>query len=67
VGFNPTDDAMLFERHGASVRIVGGDPTNLKVTTSADLVIAEALASASVRASGRRAADIAPAGDGGGE
>lgn len=67
VGFNPTDDAMLFERHGASVRIVGGDPTNLKVTTSADLVIAEALASASVRASDRRAADIAPAGDGGGE
>jgi 2-C-methyl-D-erythritol 4-phosphate cytidylyltransferase len=43
-GFVPTDDAMLFERGGASVRVVDGDPRNLKITTSVDLLLAEALA-----------------------
>lgn len=39
-----TDDADLVERTGASVRIVGGSPLNLKITTPADLEIAQALA-----------------------
>ncbi|MDR0788484.1 MAG: 2-C-methyl-D-erythritol 4-phosphate cytidylyltransferase [Gemmatimonadota bacterium] len=41
--FSPTDDAGLFERYGAPVRLVDGDPENLKVTTPVDLLIAEAL------------------------
>ncbi|MEO8967061.1 MAG: 2-C-methyl-D-erythritol 4-phosphate cytidylyltransferase [Solirubrobacteraceae bacterium] len=36
-----TDDAWLVERAGGTVRIVGGDPGNLKVTTPEDLRIAE--------------------------
>ncbi len=39
-----TDDADLVERTGASVRIVEGSPLNLKITTPADLEIAQALA-----------------------
>lgn len=38
-----TDDADLVERIGASVRIVDGSPLNLKITTPADLEIAQAL------------------------
>lgn len=41
--FTATDDAMLVERLGVPVRIVEGDPTNLKVTNPIDLLIAEAL------------------------
>jgi 2-C-methyl-D-erythritol 4-phosphate cytidylyltransferase len=40
-----TDDARLVEALGATVRVVPGDPRNLKVTTPADLEIAQALAS----------------------
>jgi 2-C-methyl-D-erythritol 4-phosphate cytidylyltransferase len=40
-----TDDAGLVESQGATVRVVPGDPRNLKVTTPADLEIAQALAS----------------------
>lgn len=36
-----TDDAALFEKLGLSVHIVLGEETNLKVTTPADLAIAE--------------------------
>lgn len=36
-----TDDAWLIERAGGTVRIVGSDPGNLKVTTPEDLRIAE--------------------------
>lgn len=43
-GFVPTDDAMLFERSGLPVRVVDGDPDNIKVTTSTDLALAEVLA-----------------------
>ena len=43
-GFAPTDDAGLFERYGLPVRIVEGDPANIKVTTQMDLIVAEALA-----------------------
>ena len=38
-----TDDAWLVERAGGSVRIVEAPPSNLKVTTPHDLLIAEQL------------------------
>ena len=41
--FEPTDDCALHERYLGPVTIVAGDPGNLKITTPADLVIAEAL------------------------
>jgi 2-C-methyl-D-erythritol 4-phosphate cytidylyltransferase len=40
-GREVTDDAALFEQCGLSVQIVAGEETNLKVTTPADLAIAE--------------------------
>jgi len=43
-GADATDDAALAESTGATVRVVPGDPRNLKVTTVADLTMAEALA-----------------------
>jgi 2-C-methyl-D-erythritol 4-phosphate cytidylyltransferase len=39
-----TDDAALVESLGATVRVVPGDPRNIKVTTAADLQVARALA-----------------------
>lgn len=42
-GVLATDDATLVERLGVAVRIVDGDERNLKITTRADLVAAEAL------------------------
>jgi 2-C-methyl-D-erythritol 4-phosphate cytidylyltransferase len=36
-----TDDAWLIERAGGSVRVVPGDPSNIKVTTATDLRLAE--------------------------
>lgn len=41
-----TDDASLVEADGASVTVVPGDPTNLKITTPTDLAIARAFARA---------------------
>jgi 2-C-methyl-D-erythritol 4-phosphate cytidylyltransferase len=41
---NATDDAVLVERHGVRVRVVPGDVRNLKITTPADLAVADALA-----------------------
>ena len=38
-----TDDASLYERLGWPVRIMKSEPSNLKVTTPFDLLIAEAL------------------------
>jgi 2-C-methyl-D-erythritol 4-phosphate cytidylyltransferase / 2-C-methyl-D-erythritol 2,4-cyclodiphosphate synthase len=38
-----TDEAMLAERAGHHVRLVDGDPRNLKITTADDLEIAERL------------------------
>ncbi|MDQ0737129.1 2-C-methyl-D-erythritol 4-phosphate cytidylyltransferase [Arthrobacter agilis] len=38
-----TDDAMLMEAHGATVRVVEGDPLAFKITTPLDLVVAEAV------------------------
>jgi 2-C-methyl-D-erythritol 4-phosphate cytidylyltransferase len=40
-GRNVTDDAALVEQMGGTVRIVAGDPRNLKVTTVEDLELAE--------------------------
>ncbi len=41
-----TDDAALCERIGAAVRVVAGSPRNIKVTTPADFIVAEAFAGA---------------------
>ena len=41
-GFLGTDDAQLVERLGLPVRVVEGDPANLKITFPEDLVLAEA-------------------------
>ena len=43
--WNVTDDASLFERLGFPVGIYDAGPTNIKVTTPFDLVIAESLLS----------------------
>ncbi len=46
-GFVPTDDVALLERYGASpVALVEGDDDNLKLTSPADIAIAEALLAA---------------------
>ncbi|MCU0621452.1 MAG: 2-C-methyl-D-erythritol 4-phosphate cytidylyltransferase [Gemmatimonadales bacterium] len=42
-GEGATDDAALAERAGLRVRLVPGDPRNLKVTTGDDLLVAAAL------------------------
>ncbi len=39
----PTDEAALMQQHGIQVGIACGDPLNFKITTPADLAIAEAL------------------------
>jgi 2-C-methyl-D-erythritol 2,4-cyclodiphosphate synthase/2-C-methyl-D-erythritol 4-phosphate cytidylyltransferase len=39
-----TDDAGLVERTGHPVRVVEGDPFNIKITVPEDLVVAEAIA-----------------------
>ncbi len=41
LGGDATDEAMLAEQAGHHVQIVEGDPRNLKITTPADLAIAE--------------------------
>jgi 2-C-methyl-D-erythritol 4-phosphate cytidylyltransferase len=53
-GFSGTDDAVLLERAGYSVRAVPGDPANFKVTTAEDLARAEALLSEGQPARARR-------------
>ncbi|MGO8863146.1 MAG: 2-C-methyl-D-erythritol 4-phosphate cytidylyltransferase [Acidimicrobiales bacterium] len=42
-GAEATDDAALLEALGATIRVVPGDPRNLKITTPADLGTAERL------------------------
>lgn len=42
-GGEATDDAALVEAFGATVRVVAGDPVNVKLTTPADLAYAEHL------------------------
>jgi 2-C-methyl-D-erythritol 4-phosphate cytidylyltransferase len=41
-GFLATDEAQLLERLGLPVRVIEGDPCNLKITFAADLLAAEA-------------------------
>ena len=43
--WNVTDDASLFERLGFPVKIYDAGPSNIKVTTPFDLVIAESILS----------------------
>ncbi len=38
-----TDDAWLVEHRGGTVRVLGSDPSNMKITTAHDLRIAELL------------------------
>ena len=45
-----TDEAMLAERAGHTVRVVDGDPRNLKITTPDDLTMAEHLTTGSAQA-----------------
>lgn len=49
-GRRPTDEAQAIEWQGGGVLLVGGESTNLKVTTMADLTIAEAVLRARVAA-----------------
>lgn len=42
-GFYATDDAALVERIGGKIRVIAGDPFNIKVTTPEDLKLAEYL------------------------
>ncbi|MDA0364658.1 MAG: 2-C-methyl-D-erythritol 4-phosphate cytidylyltransferase, partial [Chloroflexi bacterium] len=53
-----TDDAGMVERLGLPVFVVAGDPTNIKVTTPADLELARALMRVRIDAG---AADATPA------
>jgi 2-C-methyl-D-erythritol 4-phosphate cytidylyltransferase/2-C-methyl-D-erythritol 2,4-cyclodiphosphate synthase len=50
-GVEATDEAALAERAGHTVRIVEGEPANMKITTPGDLVLAEAIAAGSTRTS----------------
>jgi len=43
-GADATDEATLAERAGHPVRLVEGEATNIKITTPADLLVAEAIA-----------------------
>jgi len=45
-----TDEAMLAEQAGHTVRVVDGDPRNLKITTPDDLMMAEHLTTGSAQA-----------------
>lgn len=42
-GWSATDDAALVERCGGRVRVVDGDPRNIKITRPGDLTLAETL------------------------
>lgn len=42
---NATDDAAMVEANGGVIAVVEGEPTNIKVTYTADLALAEALRS----------------------
>ncbi len=44
-GWDVTDDASLFEKLGWPVKILESSPSNIKVTTPFDLIIANALLS----------------------
>ena len=50
----PTDEAQAMEWQGAKPRLVSGESTNLKVTTAADLALAEGILRARSTAGGAR-------------
>jgi 2-C-methyl-D-erythritol 4-phosphate cytidylyltransferase/2-C-methyl-D-erythritol 2,4-cyclodiphosphate synthase len=54
VSGDATDEAWLAERAGHPVRLVEGDPRNLKITTPDDLALAERLLGVSPRSDGLR-------------
>ncbi len=64
-GDDATDDAGLVERAGATVVLVDGEPTNLKVTDAHDLVVAQALLRAGAAVGNAAAGDPVPGPDGG--
>lgn len=45
-GWSVTDDAALFERLGLTVQVLQAPPSNIKLTTPFDLIVAEALLAA---------------------
>ena len=51
-GTQETDDVALLERLGQPVAVVRSSSTNIKITTQADLVLAEALAQEEARPGG---------------
>ncbi|MCL6471279.1 MAG: 2-C-methyl-D-erythritol 4-phosphate cytidylyltransferase [Firmicutes bacterium] len=51
-GFYGTDDSVLVERIGGRVKVVLGSEENIKITTPADLIIAEAILKSRVLAPG---------------
>jgi 2-C-methyl-D-erythritol 4-phosphate cytidylyltransferase len=53
-GFRSTDDSALVERLGHPVRLVPGSPENLKITTTADLALADHILQARHRVPVRR-------------
>ena len=42
-GLNVTDDCSMVEAIGATVRVVRGEYSNIKLTTPVDITVAEAL------------------------
>ncbi len=42
-GLSPTDDSMAMEAMGFSVKVISGPSDNIKITTPADLAVAEAI------------------------
>ena len=52
-GADATDEASLAERAGFAVRIVDGEPSNLKITTPDDLATAEEIARRTAAPTGR--------------
>jgi 2-C-methyl-D-erythritol 4-phosphate cytidylyltransferase len=52
--FHPTDDAALYEKYVGGTPLVRGEPSNLKLTTPADLVVAAAILRARERRPGER-------------
>ena len=59
-GIDVTDEATLAERAGFAVRLVEGEPSNIKITTSDDMTIAEAIAGSQSTIDNRQTANRNP-------
>ena len=44
--FYGTDDASIYERYAGSVKVIKGDPNNIKITHPEDLIWAQAIINA---------------------